>query len=231
MIARMIILAGLMTGLGFGADEGEDGAVGDAGERILFNGRDFEGWTFDVISSRVDPGEIWTVDGGMIVCKGRPLSVVRTAEEFADYELTLEWRWPEGGKPGNSGLLVHASTPRERSVWPKSLEVQLAHGHAGDFWLIGETLEVEGREALGRRIPNNGEAAEKEPGQWNELAVRCEGDRITVRVNGVVVNEGRAASVTRGAICLQSEGAEVHFRNIVLRPLAATPEDSVTPEP
>lgn len=191
------------------ADEGRD----------LFNGENFDGWTFDVISSQVEPEEIWSVREGVIVCKGRPLSVMRTKEDFENYELTLEWRWAPGGKAGNSGLLVHAGTPRERSIWPKSIEVQLAHERAGDFWMIGETIRVDGREPLGRRIPHNGRAAEKPPGEWNVLRVRCEGSRVTVHVNGVLMSEGRDASTTRGAICLQSEGVEVHFRKLRVTPI------------
>jgi hypothetical protein len=192
--------------------------------RELFNGSDFTGWKFDVISSKVDPSEIWSVRDGMILCAGRPLSVMRTEEEFENYELTLEWRWAPGGKPGNSGVLLHVGTPRERSVWPKSIEVQLAHERAGDFWLIGESITVAGRQMEGRRIPHTGKQAEKEPGEWNELRVRCEGDAITVHVNGVLMNEGRGSSVRRGAICLQSEGAEVHFRNIRIAALAGEAE-------
>lgn len=191
----------------------------------LFNGVDFEGWTFDVISSQVEPAEIWSVRDGMIVCKGRPLSVMRTKEGFENYELSLEWRWAPGETPGNSGVLVHAGTPRERSVWPKSIEVQLAHERAGDFWMIGESITVAGREPLGRRIPHNDNKAEKPPGEWNELRVRCDNGNITVHVNGVLMNEGREASVKRGAICLQSEGAEVHFRNIRLVRMDDEPDD------
>lgn len=84
----------------------------------LFNGENFEGWTFDIISSKVQPEEIWMVEDGMITCIGRPLSVLRTVEVFENYELTLEWRWT--AEPGNSGVLVHAGTPRERGVWPMS---------------------------------------------------------------------------------------------------------------
>lgn len=190
-------------------------------ETVLFNAKDFEGWEFDIISSKVKPEEIWTAREERIVCAGRPLSVIRTVAEFENYELMLEWRWPLGSEPGNSGVLLHASSPRERSIWPKSIEVQLAHGSAGDFWMIGETLTVEGREPLGRRIPNNGSKAENEPGTWNQLRVRCEGASITVWVNGTLVNQGHAATATRGSICLQSEGADIEFRNLRLRPLSA----------
>jgi len=185
----------------------------------LFNGKDFEGWTFDIISSQIQPEEIWTVEEGIITCKGRPLSVVRTNDEYENYELTLEWRWT--AEPGNSGVLVHSSAPRERGVWPKSIEVQLAHGSAGDFWLIGETISVDGRPAIGRRIPKNEASPEKPPGEWNELRIRCEGDTITVHINGLLVNKGHSASTTRGAVCIQSEGRPTQFRNLRLHPLQA----------
>jgi hypothetical protein len=45
------------------------------------------------------------------------------------------------------------------------------------------------------------------------------GDRITLKVNGEVVNEGWGAEVRPGKIALQSEGGEIHFRNIRLIPL------------
>jgi hypothetical protein len=185
----------------------------------LFNGKDLAGWTFDVIDPAVKPDEIWSVSEGLLVCKGRPPGVIRTTEEYANYELTVEWRWAPGGKPGNSGLLVHASKPREMSVWPKSLEVQLGTGNAGDFWVIGEQVTVAGATPQGRRWLKRQESTEKPPGEWNSMRVRCEGDKITVWVNGTLMNEGTGLSATQGAICLQSEGAEIHFRKVELTQL------------
>jgi len=51
------------------------------------------------------------------------------------------------------------------------------------------------------------------------MRVRCEGARITVRLNGELANEGWEASEARGAIALQSEGAPIHFRRVELTPL------------
>jgi hypothetical protein len=62
--------------------------------------------------------------------------------------------------------------------------------------------------------------AEKPTGEWNTIEVVCEGDKITNIVNGVVVNEGVHASETKGRILLQSEGAEVYYRNLEVRPLS-----------
>lgn len=186
---------------------------------LLFNGKDFEGWTFDVLDPAVEPEAVWSVSEGMIICKGRPPGVMRTVKEYADYELTVDWRWAPGGKAGNSGILVHSSKPREMFAWPKSIEVQLATGNAGDFWMIGESISVAGAQPQGRRWWKNGEGQEKPPGEWNTARIRCEGAKLSVWINGELMNEGIELSTQKGAICLQSEGTEVHFRNLVLTPI------------
>ena len=187
--------------------------------QALFNGKDFSGWSFDNIDPKVEAGTVWSVRDGILVCQGRPPGVIRSDKEFSNYELNLEWRWAPDTKPENSGVLIHASTPREAFVWPKSIEVQLAAGHAGDFWMIGEKVTVAGSEAQGRRWVKKAASAEKPPGEWNRMRIRCEGAKVTVWVNGTLMNEGTGLSATRGAICLQCEGGEIHFRKIALTPI------------
>src|SRR5688572_19782879 len=75
------------------------------GETIdLFNGKDFEGWTFflDPRARDVKPEDVWSIDKGVIVCKGKPFGYMITRKEYEDYQLELEWKW--GEKPGNSGV-------------------------------------------------------------------------------------------------------------------------------
>lgn len=60
---------------------------------------------------------------------------------------------------------------------------------------------------------------EKPVGQWNRHEVICDGDTITNIVNGVVVNYAYNSTVTGGKIQLQSEGAEIYFRRVELRPI------------
>lgn len=195
-------------------------AILHAGEpQPLFNGNNFDGWTFDMIDPAVKPETVWSVSKGTVICKGRPPGVMRTLKDYSNYELSLEWRWAPDAKPGNSGVLIHASKPREMFVWPKSVEVQLGHGNAGDFWMVGETLVVTGTQPQGRRWWKKGEGNEKPPGQWNSARIRCEGKKVTVWINGILINQGVDLSATQGAICLQSEGGEVHFRKINLTPL------------
>jgi hypothetical protein len=191
-----------------------------AGTTPLFDGKSLAGWTFDVIDPKVQPQDIWSVSEGLLVCKGRPPGVIRTEKnDYSNYELTVEWRWAPGAKPGNSGVLVHASKPREMFVWPKSIEVQLGTGNAGDFWTIGEKLTVPNTTPQGRRWLKRQESVEKPPGEWNNMRVRCEGDKLTVWVNDVLMNEATGLSATQGAICLQSEGAEIHFRKVEIQPI------------
>ena len=203
--------------------------IDDTGERKpsagksvkLFNGKDLSNWTWHSLDENALMENTWSVKDGLLVCNGKPNGYIRTKKEYQDYRLTLEWRWPEDGKPGNNGVLIHATTPKELGVWPKSLEVQLAHENAGDFWVIGTTVAIPDAEkrVMGRRHLNLTDGSEKPVGEWNKMEIVARGDGVTVRVNGELVNEAGRVSQTRGAICLQSEGAAIQFRNIVLTPL------------
>jgi folate-binding Fe-S cluster repair protein YgfZ len=101
------------------------------------------------------------------------------------------------------------------------VEVQLALGNAGDFWVIGTNLEVPDLEKRrqGRRHLNLTDNSEKPAGQWNKMEIEAKGNELKVWVNGDLVNHGTNLDVTKGAISLQSEGAQIYFRNIYLTPL------------
>jgi hypothetical protein len=60
---------------------------------------------------------------------------------------------------------------------------------------------------------------EQPAGQWNRMEVLCDGDTITNILNGLVVNIGTRSSLTRGKLIFQSEGAEIMFRKIEIRPV------------
>lgn len=198
-------------------------AIAEEKEVELFNGKDFEGWTAVSRTEGTRLEDVWTVKDGVIICKGNPPGYIRTKrDDFANYVLTLEWRFPEGSPGGNSGVLLHTSTPGEIGVWPKSMEAQLAHQNAGDIWVIGETCEIENaaERVKGRRHLNLTDGSEKPIGEWNQYEITCDGDKITLKVNGVLVNHVTKSSATKGALCLQSEGTEIHFRNIKLKPVA-----------
>lgn len=60
---------------------------------------------------------------------------------------------------------------------------------------------------------------ERPAGEWNQIECLCDGARITIKVNGVVVNEVFDAYPNSGPILLQCEGSEIFFRRFELRPL------------
>ncbi|MDF7799649.1 DUF1080 domain-containing protein [Pontiellaceae bacterium B1224] len=191
----------------------------------LFNGTDFTGWSFDTLD-KADPETIWSVEDGVIRVngKGKPNGVMRTDASFSNYELEIEWRWPNA--PGNNGCLIHTSSPREMNVWPKSIEVQLQNGSAGDFWVIGESIEVKPEQIAkdkkgnpSRRRIKLVDGAEKPNGEWNTMRIIARGNTIEVYVNDQLVNKGWNASVSEGAICLQAERANAEFRTIRIREL------------
>ena len=117
--------------------------------------------------------------------------------------------------------MVHTTTPGVLGVWPKSIEVQLASGDAGDFWIIGTKLDVPNEEQRrdGRRHINLTDDSEKPIGQWNRMEITCRGDEIIVKVNDELVNHATNCNVTQGAISLQSEGTPIEFRKVELTPL------------
>ena len=180
----------------------------------LFNGKDLKGWTFFSAEGEAAAKASWSAKDGMLACTGKPTGYILTETAFHEYTLTFEWRW-SGGEAGNSGLLIHCGEHPEGKAWPKCIEPQLGSGNAGDFWGIGETLQGSG-ENKGARWIRTADPKEKPIGEWNTMTVVCVGDTISVTINGVLVNEGKNASVTAGAIGFQSEGSPIEFRNIVL---------------
>ena len=187
----------------------------------LFNGKDLTGWDFDLTDENAGIADVWSVQDGILVCKGRPSGYIRTQQSYGDYELTVVYRWAPGTSGGNSGVLLHASTPRELGIWPKCLESQLQAGSAGDFWQLGETITVSDAKTRtkGRRIIRHANDVENPLGEWNTKVVRCEGASVSVTINGTPTNSGTACTTQSGTICFQSEGAEIHFKQISLRPL------------
>jgi hypothetical protein len=189
-----------------------------ADEITLFDGKSLAGWVPFVPDSR-DAASVFQVDPeGHIVCSGKPHGYLRTEQEFDHFVLELEWRWsPATKQTGNSGVLFRMIG--EDKVWPKSIEAQLQHGQAGDFWRIDEfPMQVAPERTNGRNTKRLA-AAEHPVGEWNRYRITVEGGRVLLEINGKEVNFAADAQVVPGKICLQSEGAEIHFRDIRLTPL------------
>ena len=206
----------------------------------LFNGKNLDGWETFLRSKGMnnDPDKVFTIRDGAIHVTGTEYGYFITKEEYGDYYLRAQFKWgpathePRKDKARDSGILYHVVGPNK--IWPRSIEYQIIEGGTGDIILVdlvaltvkGKTME-KGRfdrfgkgkwqDLAGYRDPNGD--PEKPFGQWNTVEMVADGGNVKYWLNGKVVNEGSGAGLTRGKILFQSEGAEVFFRKIELRPL------------
>ena len=71
----------------------------------------------------------------------------------------------------------------------------------------------------GRRTTKLAPSNERPLGEWNHYRIRLDGGALQLFVNGVLQNEARWCEEVTGRIALQSEGAEIQFRDVRLRPI------------
>lgn len=195
----------------------------------LFNGQDLSGW----VNVNTDD-DTWTVRDGLLICSGHPIGVMRTDRQYENFVLHIEWRHMEPG--GNSGVFVWStgSVPPGRRL-PTGLEVQMleldwVNLHKGKDGTLPPIAYVHG-ELFGagglKATPDNPRGSRsksienrcKGKGEWNVYDVVCVDGVAKLSVNGKFVNGIRQASVKKGYLCLESEGAEIHFRNIQIMEL------------
>jgi hypothetical protein len=213
---------------------------------ILFDGKDLNQFDKFIKSTglNADPGQVFTVDKGLIHVSGKEFGYIVTKQEYRNYYLRAEFKWGEGtfapraGQARDSGILYNIQGPDK--VWPRSVEFQINEGCTGDFWMTdgaaltgkdgtrvtgpdGGALKIdrfnkgEFKNVTGFRDPTN--ELEKPHGQWNVVELVNQDGHVKQYVNGKLANEGTDAFPSSGKILFQSEGAEVYFRNIKLFPL------------
>lgn len=184
----------------------------------LFNGKDLSGWKSVSTREGTSMEDVWSVEDGILVCKGQPNGYIRTMADYTNYVLKLDWRFsPVTKKGGNGGVLLRMIGPDK--VWPRSVEAQLQHRNAGDFWNIGEFPMRVVRERTSGRNTKKTHMAERPLGEWNEYEIIVNRGDVILKVNGETLNRAWDVQEVPGKICLQSEGAEIHFRNIRLSPI------------
>lgn len=153
----------------------------------------------------------WTVlseEGApVLVCRGEPHGYLRTTSQYQEFELGLEWRFPYD-EHGNSGVLMF--TNGEDRIWPTSVQVQLHQPRTGSVFGSGGAMVEADLNAAQLTRPAH---------QWNELRIISRQGIVRVSINGKDVGDVKVVSPVGGAIGLQSEGSEVHFRNMWIRDL------------
>lgn len=196
--------------------------------RPLFNGRDLEGWVY--VNT---PTDTWRVENEMLICSGKPIGEIRTEKMYQNFELELEWRHMVPG--GNAGIFVWADDITARGVpFHRGIEVQVlehAYGNTRSYTTHGDIFPIHGAKMKpingrgGDRAFPTEERAKPSP-EWNHYRIVCNAGNISLAVNGKEVTRGTNATPSKGYICLESEGGVVHYRNIRIKELPATPIDN-----
>jgi hypothetical protein len=210
-----LLWAAGLTILGSASAADKDNA---AGFKDLFNGKDLAGWKTQ-LPKDADPAKTWSVREGVIICTGKPNGYFYTDKSYKNYVLVYDWRYERPATlqddstfTGNSGCLVHIQEPHK--VWPKCIEVQ---GMNRDHGLL---IGVSGIKLSGAKFDRETKNKVTKPvGAWNTTEIICKADgSIVAKINGTEVSSGKS-DLTEGPIGFQSEGAEIHFRNIKIKEL------------
>ena len=181
----------------------------------------------------------WTWRDGVLHCTGEPLGVLRTAKQYENFELVVEWMHERPA--GNSGVFVWTTPESIEELGgepglPDGIEVQiLDHGYTekaasqgrdtdwfgtnGDVFAVDveltpfPPLSPNGTRSFPRKKLANGH------GEWNQYYVRAINGELRLWVNGQEVSGGTDANPSIGYLCLESEGSPIQFRKLRIREL------------
>jgi hypothetical protein len=192
----------------------------------LFDGKSLHGWKHILADPSVPRDDVWSVQDGILTCKGKPIGAIYKGPSIEDFRLVVEYRWAPDTEPGNSGIFsrIHG----DMRPLPRTVEVQLQHGNAGDLLgLQGRTIAAgQPRFFAIKAHPDAGDiagvrkvtAAENKPGEWNQVEIEASGPNYRVWLNGKLVNEVTGVEQVAGPIGLQSEGGVIQFRKVTVIP-------------
>lgn len=207
------------------ADEGRTGYLtSEPGFTPIFNARDLSGW----VNVNCD-ASTWQVRDGMIICSGIPTGLLRTSRQYENFVMEVEFRHMRSG--GNAGIFVWSDpVPVTGQPFTRSVEVQVMDGLEGDWYtsdgdifpIWGAVMKPENGRGNGNRAFPTEKRMNPSPG-WNHYRITCNSGEISLAVNGKVVTRGSQISPRKGYICLEAEGSEVHFRNLIIKELPGSP--------
>lgn len=207
----------------------------DEGFVPLFNGKDLSGWHPVNVAA-----DTFCVRDGMLVTTGIPIGVMASARMYENFIIELDWQHMTEG--GNSGLYIWGEPmPAPGVPFSKGIEVQILdlgyerqHPDGANKWFTsqgdifpiwGATMTPTGRIAGKRSFPT--ENRTKPSPEWNHYRVECNKGEIRLSINGKETTVGKDCVPRKGFICLESEGAECHFKNIRIKEL---PSSNTPPE-
>lgn len=171
--------------------------------------------------------ETWTVRKDELICTGKPIGVMRSEKQYENFILHIEWMHMEAG--GNSGIFIWSDAQPQEYRLPNGVEVQMLELDwvnlnkrdgvtppiayvQGELFGVGGVTTVPDNPRGTRSMSTEGRCKPK--GEWNTYDVVCVDGTVKLSINGKFVNGLSKSSQKKGYLCLESEGAEIHFRNL-----------------
>ncbi len=197
-----------------------------------FNGRDLTGWKGlvdnPIAREKMTPLQLadkqqaadqrmrddWRVEDGLLCYVGHGYDNICTEEQYADFEMLVDWRLDPAGKEPDAGIYLRG-TPQVQ-IWDIARTDVGAQVGSGGLY----------NNQKNRSTPLV--VADNKLGQWNSFRIRMQGDRVTVHLNGILVvdnvplenywDRSRPIFPTE-QIELQAHGSKVYYRDIYIRRL------------
>ncbi len=198
----------------------------------MFNGKNFSGW-YSFLAKKGknnDPDSVFRIENKLLHISGKEFGYLATEKSYSNFHMRFWFKWGTKKWPPrdadttrrDNGILFYVPVNAKDEVWQKSVECQIQEGDVGDFWMVDSaTIVFDGN----RTIPKDYQRAqkkrdgEKPSGEWNLVEIISRNGSIIYKVNGIVVNEGSSPSINNGRIIIQSEGAEIFYRDVQIAEL------------
>lgn len=173
-----------------------------------------------------DPSGVFKFEEDVIHVSGEEFGYIATQKEYSNFHFSVEFKWGEKKYPPrvnekrDAGILYHTDFYDGDKIWPRCLEYQIQEGDCGDVWLVDSVMIIHrGKQTTpmnwirGEKYLNN----EKPNGDWNKAEVIVNNGKFIHLLNGKKVNEGELVNTKKGHILLQTEGAEIYYRNATIK--------------
>ena len=167
----------------------------------LFNGKDLTGWKPSNENNK------WTVKDGILTNEATGANLI-TEQNFEDFKLNLEFKYPEGS---NSGVYL-------RGRYEVQIEDSPKDRHPGNLYFGA---------IYGFLTPNA--LVTKGPNEWNNMEITLVGRLVTISINGqTVITKQEIPGITGGALdskegepgplYIQGDHGPIEFRKITITP-------------
>jgi hypothetical protein len=218
-VSFFLALAALLAAILVREIVGAEAKGDETGFQPIFNGRDFTGWA--------GPLDNYQIVDGAILCRPQKGGTIYTKEEFGDFIVRLEFKFPPGG---NNGLAIRYPGEGD-TAYVGMCECQVL---SDDYEKVtGKKLDPRQYHGSAYGMISAKRGYQRPVGEWNFEEVTVKGSTIKVELNGTVILEGDLAKVTefmdgtphpgknrtRGHFGFAGHNDPVAFRNIRIRRL------------